>query len=60
MHCRSTAPWHFPALVAVLFAMVAGCNSSGNRDGDAANSKLKRLVILINGYSPYWDAAARA
>jgi ribose transport system substrate-binding protein len=57
MHCRSTAAWHFPALVVALSAIVAGCSSNRGGDAGAENSKLKRLVILINGDSPYWDAA---
>lgn len=44
---------------AIALAGVVGCNRvADNSGGDAAGkAKLKRIILLTNGNSPYWDAA---
>lgn len=50
------------ALAVALALLVAGCNNATSDSGKtgapaASDAALKRLIILTNGNSPYWDAA---
>jgi ribose transport system substrate-binding protein len=47
------------ALVALLaVSVVVGCGEDQpSSDGSASNGKTKRIIILTNAVSPYWDAA---
>jgi ribose transport system substrate-binding protein len=46
------------AMIALGLALfISGCNTAADGGKAAAGPKQKRLVILINTDSPYWDAA---
>lgn len=58
MRVSSISRWRLSALALALAALVAGCDSAaGDRASTSGgNAAAKRLIILTNGNSPYWDA----
>lgn len=60
MRVSSIPRWRPFALALALAAVVAGCDSAagdrGSNGGTGGGATAKRLIILTNGNSPYWDA----